>query len=255
MKYIFEVEKKDYSDFASGRVLYSAPNTTGFPVRLASEIIQRAFHILAREGKHGPFRIYDPCCGGGFLLSTIGFLFPEKISELIGSDLDPQALEIAAKNLALLSPEGLGRRQQELAEYATAYGKDSHREALASLERLRKLLGNHTVETTCLQRDITDLSPSPIHDVDIIVTDIPYGQLASWGGASGTPVESLFENCHRALSKDAAVLVVVADKKPKLRHQSFRRVEHFRLGKRQIAFFQPLGRQVGGGKDACHPES
>ena len=57
------------------------------------------------------------------MLSTIGFLFPEKISELIGSDLDPQALEIAAKNLALLSPEGLGRRQQELAEYATAMAR------------------------------------------------------------------------------------------------------------------------------------
>jgi len=54
MKYRFEVERKDYSDFASGRVLYSAPNTTAFPVRLASEIVQRAFDILESKGGQRP---------------------------------------------------------------------------------------------------------------------------------------------------------------------------------------------------------
>ena len=59
MKYRFAVEKEDYTDFASGRVLYSAPGTTGFPVRLASEIIQRAFAILSEQGQRGPYTIYD----------------------------------------------------------------------------------------------------------------------------------------------------------------------------------------------------
>lgn len=104
MKYKFEVEKRDYSDFASGRVLYSAPSTTGFPVRLASEIMQRAFAILAQQGVDGPLRIYNPCCGGAFLLTTIGFLFPRQVGHLIATDLDPLVLEIAEKNLSLLSP-------------------------------------------------------------------------------------------------------------------------------------------------------
>ena len=59
MKYKFETIKKDYGDFSSGRVLYNAAHTTAFPVRLASEIIQRAFHILRKNGANGPYKIYD----------------------------------------------------------------------------------------------------------------------------------------------------------------------------------------------------
>lgn len=64
MKYKFETMNKDYSDFSSGRVLYNVANTTAFPVRLASELIQRAFNILEKDGARGPYKIYDPCCGG-----------------------------------------------------------------------------------------------------------------------------------------------------------------------------------------------
>lgn len=57
MKYKFAVDKEDYTDFASGRVLYSAPGTTGFPVRLTSEILQRAFAILGTGGHNGPYNL------------------------------------------------------------------------------------------------------------------------------------------------------------------------------------------------------
>jgi SAM-dependent methyltransferase len=240
MKYVFAAEKTDYSDFASGRVLYSAPGTTGFPVRLADEIIQRAFHSLEKHGNKGPFRIYDPCCGGGFLLTTLGFLFPERILDITATDIDPKVLEVAAKNLSLLSAEGLDRRERELASYAEAYGKDSHREALESLARLRTRLGGRSIKATIGQRDITDPAPFPAQGLDIIVTDIPYGQMASWGGTGTDPVESLFANCYRALTRPLAVLVIVADRKARLQHEAFRRIGHFKLGKRQIAFFQPL---------------
>ena len=66
MKYKFETIKKDYSDFSSGRVLYNAANTTAFPVRLASEVIQRAFHILDKDGASGPYKIYDHVVGRVF---------------------------------------------------------------------------------------------------------------------------------------------------------------------------------------------
>lgn len=137
-------------------------------------------------------------------------------------------------------PEGLERRRRELESYAAAFGKDSHRAALESLERLRDRLGRRSIAFSCGQRDITDLSPFPVQDVDIIITDLPYGQLASWGGEGGDPLESLFINCRRALKEGPAVLAIVADKKPRLKHEAFRRVDHFKLGKRQIALLQPL---------------
>ena len=187
MKYKFAVDKEDYTDFASGRVLYSAPGTTGFPVRLTSEILQRAFAILGTGGHNGPYTIYDPCCGGAFLLTTIGFLFPERIAQLIATDFDSNVLEIAVKNLSLLSPEGLAKRREELAGLAAAYGKDSHKEALDSLERLRRRLGA-TYRVSLPAAGYYRHQIFPVQGVDIIVTDIPYGQLVSWGGSGEDPL-------------------------------------------------------------------
>lgn len=240
MKYKFEIEKRDYSDFASGRVLYNAPNTTAFPVRLAGEIMQRACEILKNQGAHSPYRIYDPCCGGAYFLTTIGFLFSDKISELIATDLDDAVLRTARQNLALLSREGLEKRKHEIEGYLEQYGKQSHQEALASIGRLQALLGANQIDTRCEQRDITDLSPYPIGGVDIVITDLPYGNIARWGGAVEDPLPRFFENCHRALKKNRSVLVITADKNTKLKNELFQRVQHFKLGKRQTAFFLPV---------------
>ena len=51
MKYRFEIEAKNYEDFASGRVLYNRKGATAFPVRLGSEIIQRCLGASAGPGK------------------------------------------------------------------------------------------------------------------------------------------------------------------------------------------------------------
>lgn len=240
MKYQFETDKRDFSDLSSGRVLYHAANTTAFPVRLAGELVQRAFEILENKGVRGPYKIYDPCCGGGFLLTTIGFLFYDRMDELIATDFDAEVLETARKNLSLLSREGLDRRKKEIEGYIQAYGKESHIEALKSVEHLAALIGEKTIKRSVMQRDITDLSDFPIEGVNLIVTDLPYGNLVSWAGDRQDPIQNLFENCYRALDKKRSVVVVVADKKPKLKHQSFERVQHFKLGKRQIALFEPI---------------
>ena len=51
--------------------------------------------------------MYDPFCGGGTLLTVIGFLASAPVALLAGSDLDADALRTAEQNLALLSREGL----------------------------------------------------------------------------------------------------------------------------------------------------
>ncbi len=240
MKYKFETIKKDYGDFSSGRVLYNAAHTTAFPVRLASEVIQRAFHILRKNGANGPYKIYDPCCGGGYLLATIGFLFHNLISELIATDYNVEVLEIAKKNLSLLSEDGLDKRMKEIKGYIEAYGKDSHMQALESAARLKTLIGDVNINIHCEQRDITDMSDFPIKEVNIIITDIPYGINVEWNSSSDNPIQNLFENSYKALDKNHSLMVVVADKKSKLKHELFRRVEYFKIGKRQVALFEPI---------------
>jgi len=241
MIYKFETTKKDFSDFSSGRVLYNAPNTTAFPVRLASEIIQRAFHILEINGANKPYKIYDPCCGGGFLLTTIGFLYHNLISEFIATDYDIKVLEIAKKNLSLLSKEGLDRRSEELRRYIEEFGKESHIQALKSIDNLETLIGEENIKIKCMQRDITDMSTFPIEKVNILITDIPYGIIVDWTSDSEDPIQSLFENSYKALDKNHSVMVVIADKKTKLKHKLFKRIEYFKVGKRQVAFFSHFG--------------
>lgn len=242
MKYEFEVSKKDYSDFSSGRVLYNAPNTTAFPVRLASEIISRSFSYLDRQSGKDAYKIYDPCCGGAHLLTVLGFLHGSRISEIIGTDIDQAVVEVAKRNLGLLTPEGLTQRKEQLEGYVQRFGKDSHKDALSSLQRLARLQKNVSFSIRCMQRDITRPEDFPIKDVNIIVTDLPYGKVVGWQGESEDPLQRLFENAYKALAVEHSIMVVVANKKQKLKHEQFKRIRHFKVGKRQVAFFQPLSR-------------
>lgn len=92
MKYKYIEKKENYEYLSSGRVLYSLPGQSAFPVRLSSEIIQRCFALLEARGNKGPYTIYDPCCGGGYLLTTLGFLYHNYFKKIYASDINPQAI-------------------------------------------------------------------------------------------------------------------------------------------------------------------
>src|SRR5690242_7432244 len=99
MTYRFARERVDHSDFATGRVLFSAPDRTAFPVRLADEVFQRCLRLwqettnrLTGTSSRSGLVLYDPVCGSGALLSTLAFLHGSKLAAVIGSDADPQAL-------------------------------------------------------------------------------------------------------------------------------------------------------------------
>ena len=65
MPYQHALERQDYTDLSSGRVLYNQPGAPAFPVRLASEILQRCLTLREADGNASPCQIFDPC----FLLS------------------------------------------------------------------------------------------------------------------------------------------------------------------------------------------
>ncbi|GMA45354.1 hypothetical protein GCM10025853_28110 [Tetragenococcus halophilus subsp. halophilus DSM 20339] len=109
MKFKFEPIKKDYSDFSSDKLLVNAPRTPAFPVRVASEIMARSLSFLnSADG----LTLYDPCCGGGHLLTVLGFCYSKNLKNIYGSDIDTKALEYAQKNLNLLTPEGLSKKRK-----------------------------------------------------------------------------------------------------------------------------------------------
>src|SRR5215208_6675514 len=111
MPYKYVKEQLDYSDLASGRVFYSLPGHPAFPIRLASEILQRC--VAQREVIYKistPCTLYDPCCGAAYHLSVLGYLHRDAIREVIASDVDEKAVALAERNLNLLNANGLGKR-------------------------------------------------------------------------------------------------------------------------------------------------
>jgi hypothetical protein len=269
MPYRFAIKRQDYSDYASGRVFYGLSGHPAFPVRLASEILQRCMAVHHKEGRVGPYVLYDPCCGRAYLLSTLAYLHGPDIAGVIGSDVDPRALEVAARNLELLTPAGLEQRKAEIRQMWKAYGKVSHQEALQSAqclgERLQAMLADrptHTrlCQTRLFQADALDGNALSGHlagvTLDVVITDIPYGRDSDWQpqnspenaaapapGPAGQktapgPVGRMLEALLAVVSP-WTVVAIAAHKGPRLTHEGYRRIERFRLGKRQVALLMP----------------
>lgn len=246
MQYQYVKERVDYSDLTSGRVFYSLPGHPAFPVRPASEIFQ---HCLAiREATYQsstPCVLYDPCCGAAYSLSVLGYLHGEKIQKLVGSDVDEKAVALARQNLGLLNNSGLNTRIQEISEMLRLYGKESHQAALASSRILQKrvlsLNKDHPLTTKAFQASIFDSQVLSEHisagSVDIVFTDIPYGQHSQWQTDSSAeisnPIWSMLNTLTSVLSP-SGIVAIVSDKGQKIAHENYQRLKQFQIGKRRV---------------------
>lgn len=253
MPYRFAQERQDYRDFAGGQVFVTAPGQPGFPVRLASELFQCCSAIRKNAGLNHPVTIYDPCCGSAALLSTLAYLHGQDIRQIIGSDVEEKALELARRNLSLTTPEGLEARIAELQTLHQRYGKESHAASLESARRLQGLLAASGAEQhlpfRLFRADATRQAELNAHirekSIDIVITDLPYGQLCLWQTGNDSresgdsPVVQMLDAL-RPLLAEQAVLAVATDKQQKVAHPAYRRREQFQVGKRRLFLLQPL---------------
>ncbi len=252
MKYRFVQNQEDYSDYASGAVFHGAPGQPSFPVRLANEIFQRCLALRQAALGPGPCRLYDPCCGGAYHLSTLAYFNWENIRQIIGSDIDAEALSFARRNLALLTLDGLDARLAEIAGLAAQYHKPSHLAALRSGQALRaRLLARlalHPIHTRLFQADATDGAAlrQNLGDqkADIVITDIPYGRRSEWSfehaapGATDNPLQVMLEALLPVLAT-GAVVAVASSKQGPVSHPAYQQAGKLKLGKRQVVFLRP----------------
>ena len=236
VSYRHATRRPEHADLASGSVLHSLPGRPAFPVRLATELLLRCAEL--RPGDE-PAVVWDPCCGGGSLLTSLGFLHPELIAGLIGSDADPDATGLAGRNLALLSPGGLDARVAQLRDRLAVHGRPSYAEAIERAGRLRARLGEATPPGRVFTADATDpvaLRAGLGEDrPGIVLTDVPYGRSSSWAGPG---VGSLLEALRKVLPADA-VVAVVSDKGQRLDHDGFRRLTRLKIGHRHAVIVTP----------------
>ena len=251
MPYRFAQENLDYSDYASGRVFYAAPGHPAFPVRLVNEVFQRCRAIRQNKGLTDPVSLYDPCCGSAYHLSTLAYLHWPEIETITGSDIDTGILSFAARNLGLLTPSGLEKRAQEIEEMFNRYGKTAHAEAAESVQRFKQQLSEylptHPISTRLFEADATNsqqmMKALQGRKVDIILADVPYGQLSKWQVSSAETANKsllipMLEALLAILSSDS-IVAIMSDKSQKCDHPQYQRLGHFQIGKRLVTFLRP----------------
>ncbi|NLF79541.1 MAG: hypothetical protein GX573_27935 [Chloroflexi bacterium] len=251
MPYKFARDRENYELFAGGGVLYSAPGHAAFPVRLTNEIFGRCMALWDAEGGGRRPTLYDPCCGGAYHLTTLAYFNWNRIGRIAASDIDADNLALGARNLALLSVEGMDQRIAELSALFQQFGKPSHAAALQNARTLRQRVADWTrdqpIETRLFHADATDkdavragLAGTP---VDIVITDIPYGQRSQWHpdtlalAAAQDPVHQVLESLLPVLAP-GAIVAVAAAKRTSLSHERYQRSGKFTLGKRQVVFLK-----------------
>lgn len=232
MEYLY-CKNDNFEDFASGRVIYGGKGIPNFPVRLLLEIYGRA---KSYSEKKEELVIYDPCCGGGYALTVLGFFHNKDVCKLYGSDIDEDMVAHARKNLKLLLEEGLSCRWEEIQSLLDEYGKASHKEALDSCAKLSSMLKKQ-VETDVFQADCTGELPNI--QPDIIITDVPYGNLVEWNDGDQVSLNNMLESLWK-ISHEQSILAVCMDKKQKIRYDKWKRLEKQTIGKRKFEILMKI---------------
>ncbi len=232
----------NFEDYSSGRVIYGGSGATNFPVRLSNQIFELCVNYLTSKGVKVPYAIFDPFCGFAYTLTTLGFIYGSQIKQLYASDVDNKSVEFAAKNLALLTSEGIDGRISELKDLISKFGKDSHKEALVSAQRLKHQTPMQ-IEVDCFNHDILSQTklPDNVRNIDLVIVDLPYGQLTGWKS-----VNEHSSNCQVFLAhikdclSERAVVAITADKKQSIEHMGYERIKKFNTGKRKTVLPQKI---------------
>jgi 23S rRNA (guanine2535-N1)-methyltransferase len=234
--------RQNLEDFASGAVLRSSPGFPAFPVRLAQEIFLRALPRVPRR----PLTLWDPCCGSGYLATVLGLLNAESIGAVICSDIAPEAVGLAARNLRLLTVDGLAEREQELLTRAAEFDKPGHADAAAAARRLAaRLAAGGDVAARAAVADALDpvslTAALGTSTPDLVITDVPYGQQTAWVGpgpaGDAHRIGQLLDAVGAVLAPDAVVAVCAASRKVPL-PEGRTALARIRLGNRAVVIVQ-----------------
>ena len=225
-------ENDNFEDYSSGRVLYGKRGIPNFPVRLINEIFRRCIYYC--ENKRD-LTIYDPCCGGGYSLTVLGLCNNEVIADILGSDIDKQMIEYAKKNTDLLSKAGLQKRIDEIEEMLQLYNKASHSEALESAKRIKDVI-KHDINIDIFEADCTTPQNTD-KKIDIIITDVPYGNLVDWKGEQESGISIMMKQLSK-IANPSTILAISMDKHEKVNNDEWKRFEKNIIGKRKFEIYK-----------------
>lgn len=226
------VKNDNYENFSSGRVLLHKSGYPNFPVRLAQEIFCRCLSYLSKKDD---LSVYDPLCGGGYLLTVLGLLNPLAVSHIIGSDIDEDAVKLAGDNFNMLTVNGMEKRKEHLRSLNDRYKKQNYSEAIKSAGLLSDIVAAMNIKTYAFLADALKSDYRNLNiRADVIITDVPYGNLVSWQANDElSRINSLLDNIIPCLNT-GAVVAVCSDKAQKIKNKNYTRLEKQQIGKRKF---------------------
>ncbi len=131
------------------------------------------------------------------------------------------------------------------------YNKPSHTAASVSLQRLnnqlREFLTVHQIRSQLFSADATDSQALTQElkgrQIDIVIADVPYGRQSNWQSTTKDPAtnESLLWpmlNTLSAIIADNTIVAIIANKTQKCKHERYKRMDQFQIGKRRITLLQ-----------------
>ena len=74
---------------------------------------------------------------------------------------------------------------------------------------------------------------------DIVITDVPYGEMVAWEGDGAENINKLLDNLKVVLHPES-VIAVISDKKQKISHPDYKRLEKHNIGKRKFEILQQV---------------
>jgi 23S rRNA G2445 N2-methylase RlmL len=225
-------ENDNFEDYSSGRVLYGNRGIPNFPVRLINEIFRRCIYYCENKSD---LTVYDPCCGGGYSLTVLGLCNNEVIADILGSDIDKRMIEYAKKNTDLLSQAGLKKRIDEIEGMLQLYSKASHSEALESAKRIKDVI-KHEINIDIFEADCT-IPLNIDKKIDIIITDVPYGNLVDWKGEHESGIYVMMKQLSK-IANPSTVLAISMDKHEKVNNNEWKRCEKNIIGKRKFEIYK-----------------
>ena len=175
------------------------------------------------------------------MLTTIALLNYSFIEKIFGSDINQDFINIAIKNLSLLSQIGLNTRASEIESHYKKYLKESHLNSLSSLDKFRDIINanENIIEYVVFYNDILKKADDSVHEIkaDIIITDVPYDNLVSWSSQDG--IDLMLDHVFDQLNEDG-VIAIIHNKSQKRKNTKYKRLEKFKVGKRIIEILRKV---------------
>lgn len=165
--------------FAHGRVLYRYPGSDA--CRFSPGKAYHMIDLVARVVRGESCVLWDPFCGTGLIPTVAAMFFSRAFTAIVASDVDVEAVQCAAKNLALTRrPEAAARRLRIIGGLRGRNRKSEMRWGAVQvyLDRLTPLIRQNAAEPVLVHTLTASAFALPhIANTRVaFVGDIPYGR-------------------------------------------------------------------------------